>query len=363
MCENVLLLTIFKIIDTIILVAQISLPIIIIVMGSIDLVKCATRGDQDELLKAGKALMYRFIAAVMIFFLPILVRAGMKALITDIDTYNVDCLFNVTDEMIVLAETKNAADAVDYAKENMTFQNYTLAKRYVGRMEESTEKTALESELDKLKAELDAAEKAEKDRILAQAKELDKQRAEEAAHSDNSNLEGGGTLSINGTDQEILNFIQNRYDTIHRNYGASYSGMCGQLTCDQLAYSGLIGGGDRVNYGIDQAAAIARGGQTETGHKVIGYDVSSGNAVSTFEKIISDNDGELENLVISWATGKRAGHVCLVSKISNGKVYLVDNTTIATGSNGDFKATMLSIEEFENFYFNAFTAKYMAHIL
>lgn len=182
MCENVLLLTIFKIINTIILVAQISLPIIIIVMGSIDLVKCATRGDQEELLKSAKNLVYRFIAAVIIFFLPIIVRAAMNTVKT-YDHDNVSCLFNVTDEMIYIAKTKNANAAVEYAVANKSYQNYNLAVRYVNRVQNPNEKAALMETLDKIKAELDAEREAEKQAILEAAKQREAEKKQAASTS------------------------------------------------------------------------------------------------------------------------------------------------------------------------------------
>ena len=368
MCSSPLILTIFKVINILVAILKIALPIIIIITTSLDIGKASISGNPDGVMKEVGKIPYKFVAAALIFFLPIIVKALCTMAFTDIDYYNVDCLFNVTDEMIINAKTFSAKEAVDKLKEEPTYANYSLASRLVGQMPNGTEKDALKASLKTVKDQMDLNRKEETEARKKHAMEVMKQREASAASasSGNSGLEGSGSQSLTGSEQEILNFVQSRYDKLHASNG-SYAHKCGKLVCDQLQYSGLIGDSDRVMNGYQQAAAIANGGQTATGKKVAGYSVTSQNAVRTFEAIINSNRGELENLVISFSPYSggglgQYGHVCLITKIKDGKVYLVDNTEF-TKKNGAYAASVFTVEDFENKYFGSFGACYMAHIL
>ena len=163
-------------------------------------------------------------------------------------------------------------------------------------------------------------------------------------------------------DQQILSSIQTRFNGLS---GGNYNHRCGQLTCDQLAVQGLIGDGDRVGSGCDQARAIARGGKTSTGYKVYGYEMNSQNARTQFEQMIADNGGSVDNVVVSFAANTGClgphGHVCLISKIENGNVYLIDDTSFTTNSSGNRVATKMSVSDFESNYFGKIgSPNYMA---
>lgn len=170
--------------------------------------------------------------------------------------------------------------------------------------------------------------------------------------------------------EKILHDIQSRYNSIPNKKNGNYAGYCGQLTCDQLAASGLINDSDRHSYGRDQARYIANKGTTGTGHRVVGYEMSSSTSdngyrqnCQVFEKMIADNNGSADNIVISYAAwdGHPYGHVCLVSKVENGYVYLIDNTKFTSNGNNRV-ATKFTISEFEDKYFHSFPACYMTQI-
>ena len=61
---------IFKFIGTIITFIKIIIPIILVIMGSIDLAKAVMAQKDDEIKKGYQSLMKRVIVAVIIFFLP-----------------------------------------------------------------------------------------------------------------------------------------------------------------------------------------------------------------------------------------------------------------------------------------------------
>ena len=50
------------------------MPILLIVLGSVDFANAIISGDQDALKKSGSKFMKRAIAAVAVFFVPLLVK-------------------------------------------------------------------------------------------------------------------------------------------------------------------------------------------------------------------------------------------------------------------------------------------------
>ena len=66
-------LSIFRFIGRILMVLRIVIPIIIIVLGSIDFGKAVAVNDEDAIKKSTNTLIRRIIAGVAIFFLPTLV--------------------------------------------------------------------------------------------------------------------------------------------------------------------------------------------------------------------------------------------------------------------------------------------------
>ena len=58
-------------------IIQWVVPIILIILGTIDLVKAVTAGKEDDIKKGQKTLIKRAIAAVIIFLIPLLVGTLM----------------------------------------------------------------------------------------------------------------------------------------------------------------------------------------------------------------------------------------------------------------------------------------------
>ena len=64
---------VFVIVQFILKVIQWVAPVILIVIGSIDMVKAIIAGKEDEIKKHQQTLIKRLIAAVIIFLIPLLV--------------------------------------------------------------------------------------------------------------------------------------------------------------------------------------------------------------------------------------------------------------------------------------------------
>ena len=72
------LLSIIKLIYTILKIFWILIPIALIVFGTIDLGKAVIASDEKEVKAAQTRLIKRFIYAALVFFVPILVIAVMN---------------------------------------------------------------------------------------------------------------------------------------------------------------------------------------------------------------------------------------------------------------------------------------------
>lgn len=371
MCESVFLLTVFKIIDMLLIVLKIGLPLLIIAKSSRDFFKPTISGNSDDIVKAGNSLLMRLLSAFFIFFLPTIVNLVMQMTVQNIDSSSADCLFNVTDTMIENAKVKAANKAIEIANSNLTQANYQNAKGKVEALAEGATKDTLNQAVASLENEVNIIK--EKEAAAAAANVA-------AAKFDGSTLtvDPDTNLKLNGTDEEILGYLTKRYDDLLKNFTRQadhpyYRSMCGALVCDQLAYEGLINDYDRVAAGCDQAAAFAKNGQTGTGHKVVGYTMHHGDVAANrkeLEKMISENGGTLENVVISFAANENQlqgpyGHVCLISRIADGKIYILDNILFTKGTTDNpnkYRAVVVTIDKFVEQWFGPFNPVYMAHI-
>ena len=91
---------IWKIIGWLVLIIKIVIPLLLIVMGMVDLGKAVVASDEKGIKTATSSLIRRFIAAIAIFFIPTLVSAIFNILEV-VDTsknsdYNI-CVTCVTD--------------------------------------------------------------------------------------------------------------------------------------------------------------------------------------------------------------------------------------------------------------------------
>ena len=88
---------IWKIFGYIVLVFKIVIPLLLIVFGMVDLGKAVVSSDDKAISKAVSSLIKRFIAAVVLFFVPTLVNAlfNVIGITTGMDTTCIDCVTNI----------------------------------------------------------------------------------------------------------------------------------------------------------------------------------------------------------------------------------------------------------------------------
>lgn len=90
---------IWQVLGYVVVVIKIVIPLILIILGMVDLGKAVVSSDDKAINKAVSSLIKRFIAAVIVFFIPTIVSALFNA-VTNITTntdYNkcVQCVTNV----------------------------------------------------------------------------------------------------------------------------------------------------------------------------------------------------------------------------------------------------------------------------
>lgn len=69
--------TILGVVRTALTIIQIAVPILLIIMGSLDLMKAVMAGKEDEIKKSQNTFVKRAIAAVIVFFIPLIVSLVM----------------------------------------------------------------------------------------------------------------------------------------------------------------------------------------------------------------------------------------------------------------------------------------------
>lgn len=99
LCEQNGVLMSFKILGIILNVLKIVVPILLIVLGSVDFFKAVLVGKDEAIKKSAKSLGRRFVAAVVVFLIPTLVGTLLGMLVDTSETEKefkacIDCVFN-----------------------------------------------------------------------------------------------------------------------------------------------------------------------------------------------------------------------------------------------------------------------------
>ena len=115
------MLKVLRVVGYIIYVAKIVIPLLLIVMGSIDFGKAVIASDDKAMKDAGGTLLRRFIAAVIIFLLPTILNL-LLGLVDNIESFDPDGNFAnctnvylipmvqiVANQIVAQAEIKNTS--------------------------------------------------------------------------------------------------------------------------------------------------------------------------------------------------------------------------------------------------------------
>ena len=98
-CKQSGILKSFRFLGYLLLIAKIIIPILLIIMGSIDFAKAMVASNQDAVQKAGKSFAIRIATAVIIFVLPTIINFVFGLLPNYTNDYNKcrTCIFKPND--------------------------------------------------------------------------------------------------------------------------------------------------------------------------------------------------------------------------------------------------------------------------
>ena len=82
-----------KVVSIVILAIQIAVPVILVVMGSIDLVKGLAAQKEDEIKKGQQVLVKRLIAGALVFFVVAIVKLLISLVSADDNIMSCACYF------------------------------------------------------------------------------------------------------------------------------------------------------------------------------------------------------------------------------------------------------------------------------
>ena len=118
LCDNGDVLSVFRIVNIIIMIIKVAVPILLIIVGMVTLMKTIKTGNEDLLAKAKKQLVSNCIAAVIIFLVPTLVNVIVKT--NGVENGYKDCLTSATEEGITYAyiTTADALVARSYSSDS-----------------------------------------------------------------------------------------------------------------------------------------------------------------------------------------------------------------------------------------------------
>jgi len=154
LCSDANVLKILRYIKIIINIIFLIVPILLLITASISYLKAISNADKDGIAKTNKAMISKCIAAVIIFFIPLITKMIVKLASTDENDY-ISCIENATPEGISNAYVKNANDTVKKVKTSYDINDYNKAKDTIGNIDDELEKRALAKELEDAKVIID----------------------------------------------------------------------------------------------------------------------------------------------------------------------------------------------------------------
>ena len=154
LCSDANILKILRYIKVVINIIFVIVPILLLVTASISYLKAISNADKDGIAKTNKAMISKCIAAVIIFFIPLITKMIVKLASTDENDY-ISCIENATPEGISNAYIKNANDTVKKVKTSYDINDYNKAKDTIRNIDDELEKRALTKELEDAKIIID----------------------------------------------------------------------------------------------------------------------------------------------------------------------------------------------------------------
>lgn len=185
LCDSGDVLSVFRIVNIIIMIIKVAVPILLIIVGMVTLMKSIKTGNEDLLAKAKKQLVSNCIAAVIIFLVPTLVNVLARLSSNDGNSY-LSCLKNATIENINQAYITQAEALLASSEENLNYNGYYSAVTVVSKIKD----TALRKQYNEKLATMYKAIEAE----LKERNEQEKPTGDGGTASDGTPLGDGSAF-------------------------------------------------------------------------------------------------------------------------------------------------------------------------
>lgn len=93
-CDEPRIQNLFKIAGTIIFLLKILIPVIIILLGTIDLFKAMISGDEKDISTSINSLIKRFVVGIVIFFIPAVIKTLFNIIDSSKEQGDTQWIFN-----------------------------------------------------------------------------------------------------------------------------------------------------------------------------------------------------------------------------------------------------------------------------
>ncbi len=144
-CSNADLLSVMVIVKKIMDLLQIIAPVGLIIFASIDIIKAVISSKQDEIYKKLHMIPKRVFAAIIIFFVPVIIDLVMN--LADNTFEYAACFENATEEYVQEAYTSNAYEAVSLAETSQSRLDYEEASLLTNKIKDEQIKATLKERL------------------------------------------------------------------------------------------------------------------------------------------------------------------------------------------------------------------------
>lgn len=230
-CSNPDVLSVLRMVKTVITIIKIAVPIILIVSLMIDYTRAMTNSDSSALLKANKTAVSKVIAAMLVFYIPTFVY-----LIADISSYNknsiIGCIGGATDAAIAAAHENLAQTYVDIARKELTDAAYSNAVSHLLKVKDESVKKRMLEELQEVK------------------EEIEKKKKEAAEARKKSHPETGWWFPVGGASATTIGGVQFADGAPVSTYLTAYFGG------NDSVHRGLGGGHGAIDVGVAQGTYV-----------------------------------------------------------------------------------------------------------
>lgn len=145
-CSNPEVLEVMKIVNIVILGIKILIPIVLILVGMIDMTKAITEKEEEGIKKAQLGLVRKAIAAVIIFLVPSFVNLIVRLVAPNTDYLS--CLgMRITTIDIQEAYENKSSRLVSKAEQTNSYTDYSLALASLSKVENSITRKDFEERL------------------------------------------------------------------------------------------------------------------------------------------------------------------------------------------------------------------------